>query len=234
MRGLSLLLLGACASGGQPDVPDAPRVDGMHVDTVVIDAPPMQTLSQTASNTMEPGTSQTCQAMSSGTAANNYYRVFDLAAFNITSDFLVSSVSFQVEHCDDLTGTNGATVVVRVGTYSGTPGETLTLANMTLLKSVNGVAIPEVIEDLGPPPVSAGATVNVPISATIPAGQKMFVEIDAPDGNGLYELYMGANNDGEMGFGYVLAPTCTINAPTNISTLAGEPLHLLISVSGSY
>lgn len=234
MRGLTLLLLGACASGGQPDVPDALRVDGMHADTQLIDAVPMQTLSQTASNMLEPGSSQTCQAMSSGTAANNYYRVFDLAAFNITRDFRVSQVAFQVEHCDDLTGTNGTSVVVRVGTYNGTPGETLTFANMNVLTSVNGVAVPEVIEDPGPPPVTAGAMVTVPISATIPAGQKLFVEIDAPDGNNLYELYMGANNDGEMGFGYILAPTCTITVPTNISTLAGAPLHLLISVSGSY
>lgn len=234
MRRLALLLLGACASGGQPDIPDALRVDGMHVDTVLIDAPPMQTLSQTASNLLEAGTSQACLAPSSGTAPNNYYRVFDLAAFDITTDFNVSQVTFQVEHCDQLNGSAGATVVVRVGTYSGTPGETLTLANMTVLASANGVAIPEVIEDPGPPPVTAGATVTAPISATIPAGQKLLVEVDAPDGNALYELYMGANNDGETGLGYVLAPTCGITVPTNISTIVGEPLHLLMTVSGSY
>jgi hypothetical protein len=234
MRRLALLLLGACASGGQPDVPDALRVDGMHVDMVLIDAPPTQTLSQTASNALEAGTSQACLAASSGTAPNNYYRVFDLAAFDIATDFHVSQVTFQVEHCDQLSGTAGATVVVRVGTYSGTPGDTLTLANMTVLASVNNVMVPEVIEDPGPPPVTAGATVTAPISATIPAGQKLFVEIDAPDGNALYEMYMGANNDGEMGFGYVLAPTCGISVPTNISSIVGEPLHLLITVTGSY
>ena len=233
MRRLALLLLGACASGGQPELPDASRVDGTLADTVLLDAEPMQTLSQTASNLLEAGTARACLA-ASGTAPNNYYRVFDLAAFDITRDFRVHQVRFQVEHCDQLNGTAGATVVVRVGTYSGTPGETLTLANMVVLASVNGVAIPEIIEDPGPPPVSAGVTVTVPISATIPVGQKLFVEVDAPDGNALYELFMGANNDGEMGFGYVLAPTCSINVPTNISTIAGSPLHLLISVSGSY
>ncbi len=232
---LSLLLLGACASGGQPEVPDALRVDGMHVvDTVLIDAPPMQTLSQTASTMLEAGTSKACLASSSGTAPNNYYRVFDLAAFDITTDFVVSQVSFQVEHCDQLTGADGAEVVVRVGTYNGTPGDTLTLANMAIITSVNNVEVAEVIEDPGPPPVTAGLTVNVPITATILAGQKLLVEIDAPDGNGLYEMYMGANNDGETGVGYVLAPTCGITVPTSISSVVDEPVHLLMTVSGSY
>jgi len=229
-----MLLLGACAQGGQPDVPDALRVDSHHVDTVLIDAPPMQTLSQTSSSALEAGTSQACLAPSSGTAPNNYYRVFDLAAFDITTDFHVTSVSFQVEHCDQLNGTAGASVVVRVGTYSGTPGETLTLANMTVLASANSVAVPEVIEDPGPPPVTAGGTVNAPITATIPAGQKLFIEIDAPDGNSLYEMYVGANNDGESGLGYVLAPSCGITQPTNISTIVAAPLHLLMTVSGTY
>lgn len=234
MRRLALLLLGACASGGQPDVPDASRVDGNLVDTTLIDATPMQTLSQTTSNMLEAGTSQACLAPSSGTAANNYYRVFDLAAFNITTDFHVSQISFQVEHCDDLNGTTGTSVVVRVGTYSGTPGDMLTLANMTLLASANSIAVPEVVEDPGPPPVTAGETVNAPISATVPAGQKMYIEVDAPDGNATYEMYMGANNDGETGFGYVLAPTCGLTVPTNISTVVGGPLNLLMTVSGSY
>lgn len=235
MRRLSLLLLSACASGGQPEAPDAKlRVDGMHVDTVLVDAPPMQTLSQTQSNLLEAGLSQACLASSSGTAPNNYYRVFDLAAFDITTDFMVTQVSFQIEHCDQLNGADGAEVVVRVGTYNGTPADTLTLANMTVIASVNNVEVAEVIEDPGPPPVTAGLTVNVPIMATIPAGSKLLVEIDAPDGNGLYEMYMGANNDGETGSAYVLAPTCGISVPTNISTIVGEPLHLLMTVSGSY
>lgn len=234
MRRLALLLLGACASGGQPDVPDATRVDSHLTDTVLIDGPPTQTLSQTSSNLLEAGTSQACLAQSAGTAPNNYYRVFDLPAFNIATDFHVTQVSFQVEHCNDLNGTMGTSVVVRVGTYTGTPADTLTLANMTLLASANNIAVPEVVEDPGPPPVTAGATVNAPINATVPAGQKLYIEVDAPDGNSTYEMYMGANNDGETAPAYVLAPTCGITVPTNISTIVGGPVHLLMTVTGSY
>src|SRR5438445_120775 len=81
-----------------------------------------------------------------------------------------------------------------------------------------------------------GATVDAPITATIPAGSKLFVEIDSPDGFNQYYLYMGANTQAESAPGYVLAPTCKdstqafITKPTNISTLSTSypNVHLLI------
>lgn len=230
MMRLVLVGLAGCAQGGDL-TPDAKRYDDAPVDIILGDAPSLQTLSQTASTMLEAGTSRACNA-SSGTAANNYYRVFDLAAFNITTDFHVTQVSFQVEHCDEFAGTAGVDVVVRVGTYSGTVGETLMLAGMTIRESKDA-HVPEVIET-GDPPVTPGGTVTTNFDTVIAAGQKLFVEVDSPDGTNLHQFFMGANNDGETGFGYVLAPTCGVMVPTSISTVANLPIHLLLTVSGWY
>jgi hypothetical protein len=240
MRAVLAIALVGCAQGGTPDVTiDARGSDTVQVDASLVDmmvGPQQKTLSQTTSTTLEPAKSLACPATSSGTAANNYYRVFDLAAFGITTDFSLTQVSFQVEHCDQLDGTNGATVAVRVGTYSGTPGTTLSLTDMTVLASNPNVIIPEVIEDLGPPATTPGGLVNAPITATIPAGKKLFVEVDAPDGNTQYYFYMGANDDGEASPGYILAPRCNVTVPTSISTVSEPdvPVHLLLTVTGTY
>jgi hypothetical protein len=240
MRAVLAVALVGCASGGTPDVTiDARGSDTVQPDASLVDmmiGPQQKTLSQTTSTTLEPAKSIACPATSSGTAANNYYRVFDLAAFGITTDFDISQVSFQVEHCDQIGGTNGTTVAVRVGTYNGTPGTTLALSDMTILASNVNVLVPEVIEDLGPPATTPGGLVNAPITATIPAGKKMFVEVDAPDGNTQYYFYMGANDDGEAAPGYILSPRCNVTVPTSITTVSEPdvPVHLLLTVTGTY
>src|SRR6185312_11220684 len=96
-------------------------------------------------------------------------------------DFTVSTISFQVEDCESIDGT-GAPVAVRVGTYDGALGTTLT-GTITTLASNNAVMVPEVDEDNGPPASTPGATINAPIAAVIPAGKLLVAEVDAPDGD---------------------------------------------------
>jgi hypothetical protein len=237
-------VLAACASGGSADVDSGTTGggDGMvRIDSGMptIDAPPgtqTRTLTQTTSQTIKAAASIAC-GNASYTRSNNYYRVFDLPAMGITGAFHVTQVSFQIEHCHNIAGGSGATVAVRVGTYSAAPGATLANANMTILASNATVSVPEVIEDVSTtPPTTPGGTVNAPITATIPAGSKLLVEVDAPDGINMYKLYMGANDGGESGFGYILAPDCTITVPTNISSVAAmyPSVHLLLTVTGTY
>jgi hypothetical protein len=198
--------------------------------------PQTRTLTQTTSQTLKAGNTIACGG-SGTTRANNYYRVFDLPAMGITTAFSVSKVSFQIEHCQPTSGSTCATVAVRVGTYSATPGATLSTANMTILASNAGVTIPVVIENTTTtPPTTPGGTVDAPITATIPAGSKLLVEVDAPDGTNTYGFYMGSNDGGESGFGYILAPAtgCAITTPTNISQVAAAPVNLLLTVTGTY
>jgi hypothetical protein len=234
--GIPIMCIGCAFGDNSP--PDA-RV---RPDVIVIDSPALdlRTLSQTTSDALEAEKSIACPASASGTAANNYYRVFDLAALGITTDFTVTEVGFQVEHCNKFADDTGCPVTVRVGTYDGTPGDTLSTSAMTLLASNSNITVPEVIESMG---VTPGGTVHAPIAATVPGGSKMFVEVDAPDGNTLYQFYMGANDDGESGFGYILAPKCFATVPTNISSVedpdGGGPMpfkqvHLLLTVTGTY
>ena len=244
--GALLLLLVGCATAGTPDQPsDAGNQQGdgntmkdssMGTTDAAVDAagPMMRTLMQTNSPTLKAGNSLAC-ANTTGTRANNYYRVFDLPAMGVSGAFAVTQVSFQIEHCHHNSGI-GCTVAVRVGTYSGTPGTTLATANMTILASNASVTIPEVIES-GTPPTTPGGTVNAPITASIPAGSKLLVEVDAPDGAGVYSFYMGSNDGGETGLGYVLGTSCAINVPTNISgafgTTPAAQRNLLLTVTGT-
>ncbi len=215
---------GSGSGGGSGEINDAPMAPP--IDS----GPTTRTLSQTTTNNLKALGSIACANQTSGTTrANNYYRVFDLAAAGITTAFTVSQVSFQIEHCQP-----GTTVAVRVGTYSGTPGATLTPANIAILASNPNVAVQQVVENTTPPASTPGGTVNAPITATIPAGQKLLVEVDAADGNNVYSFYMGANDGGESAPGYVMAPTCNINTPTSITQAAGAPVHLLLTVTGQY
>ncbi|HUS28990.1 MAG TPA: hypothetical protein VMZ53_10775 [Kofleriaceae bacterium] len=250
MRRALLLVVAGCAQGGRDvsidastGLVDAPK---QQMDAPAVDAPPgtqTRELTQTTSQTIQPQSSIACANNPPGTNSNNYYRVFDLAALGITSPFKVTEVTFQIEHSDQINGTAGSTVAVRVGTYAGTPSDVLELSMMTVLASNPTVAVPEVISNPGPPPTTPGGTVHAPISATIPAGQKLFIEVDSPDGHNQYYFYMGANTAGETAPGYVLAPTCVdgnqmpISKPTNISKVAPSvypKVNLLLSVTGQY
>ena len=198
----------------------------------------MRTLTQTTSQTIQAVNSIACPGATAGTTtANNYYRVFDLPAMGISGAFTVTKVSFQIEHCRPTSGSTCTNVAVRVGTYTGTPGATLATASMIILASNATVPVPTVLEDCNAM-TTPGGTVDAPISATIPAGSKLLVEVDAPD-TGTYAFYMGSNTSGESGFGYVMAPNrCNITVPSNISGVLGQtpaaPRHLLLTVTGTY
>jgi hypothetical protein len=246
VRGLTaVLLVAGCASAGSPDQPvdaNGQTGDGQtQLDASMPDAPPgpqMRTLSQTTSNALKAGNSIACatNATPQTNRDNKFTRVFDLTAMGVTTEFKVTQVSFQVEHCDQISGTNGCTVAVRVGTYAGTPGATLDPNMISILASNASVAVPEIIENPGPPPTTPGGTVNAPINATIPAGSKLVVQIDAPDGQNTYSFYPGTNDGGESAVGYISSTACSITNPTNISSVgtAAAPRHLLLTVTGTY
>lgn len=205
-------------------IPDAfvPMIDA---------APGMMTkvVSGTNSDTVVEGNSPACtNNTSGGTRAATYYRVFDLAALGIASDFHISSVSFGVEDCYSTAG-NGTVVAVRVGTYDGTAyGQSTLPGPITILASNNTVQVPQL-------DMTAG-TVNAAITATIPAGKKLVVEIDVPDGSGVFEFFMGSNSAGQTAPSYIMSTACTINTPTDPGTLT-QPLSvvdMIITATGTF
>ncbi|HEX7703371.1 MAG TPA: hypothetical protein VF403_21675 [Kofleriaceae bacterium] len=197
-----------------------------------IDAPPgeqTKTLDENSSDTIKLATSIACSNNTTGfTLANSYYRVFDPATFGITTDFHVTQIGFQVEDCSSTAG--GQVVTAKVGTYNGTPGATITTGNMAVLATNSQVQVPEI--DL------VGGSVNAPITATIPAGKKVFVEIDSPDGTAgtNASFFLGVNTAAETGFGYILATGCSISTPTNVSSagVANTQISFLMTVTGTY
>lgn len=253
---LLLAALVGCASahhdsplGQQPDAalppgPDAgggrdaaPMADAPSADAPPADAPGTQTrtLSQTNSQTLTAGTSIAC-GNAQGTSANSFYRVFDLGALGITSDFHVTTVSFQIEDSE-----GGNVVAARVGTYGGTPGATLTSSMITILASNATVSVPNVVEtfDANNNASTPGGMVDAPVAATIPAGQKLLIEVDVPDGtagSGGKFFYMGANAGGETGDSYFSATACTPPGatPTDVSQVAMSNVDLLFTVTGTY
>jgi hypothetical protein len=238
----TLFVVGACAQAGKVNFQGRPDggitiVDSdMHQppppDAFVnhIDAPPgMMTkkLDQNSNDTIAIGKSIACSRNTDGTTtANSYYRVFDPAT---PTDFHITAVEFQVEATVGAAG-NGQLVTLKVGTYNGNVGAgTLTLANMAPLATNAAVQLPEQNE--------VGADVNVPIMATIPAGQKMYVEIDSPDDGST--TYLGVNTAAETAPGYIMAPGttngCGVNVPTSITTEnTNMQTSLLITATGTY
>jgi hypothetical protein len=223
---------------GFPDAPaDRPDAPMRPIDAFVppIDAPPGMTtitLDQNMSDTLVGDTSAACQYAEPniGTRASKYYRVFVLSDFNITTAFHVSSVAFQVEDCEsgdaDCTSLN-----VDVGTYTPAPGASLTGTFDQLATAT--ATVPLVVEDdNGNTP---GGTVTTPITATIPAGSNLYFEIDAPDGENTYQLYVGGNGAGQKGLSYT-SSKCAGNTPVDIGTTTSpaSSIDLLMTVTGTY
>ncbi len=245
MRRFLLVCVAGCASAGPPDQLGGrtdggnivrPDSSGPQIDAFVshIDAPPGQatkTLDENTNDTFKTGESVACPSTDGfgDTAANNYYRVFTLSTFGITTDFHVTQVSFQVEDSEGFSG-GGTTVAVSVGSYTGTVGTSLTVGALQQLASNSNVDVPEVDEGN-----TSGATVNVPLDATIPAGGKVFIEVDSSDGSFDHSFYMGANTAGESASSYMLAPDCSVNTPTAVPQFyTAHAVDLLMTVTGTY
>lgn len=242
----AVALLGACAQAGKQDN-NFNRGDGgiaLHdssgpppPDAFVnpIDAPPgvmTKTLDENTNDMIAIPTSIACSDNINGvpqyTNASSYYRVFDPANYQITTDFHVTQVGFQVENSTQNAG-NGILVTVKVGTYDAVPATQLDTTKMAVLATQTNVQTPENDE--------VGAAINQPITATIPAGKRLFVEVDSPQGSSNDNLlfYIGANAVAESSPGYVMSSACTeTQKPTNISSLGAGQISILMTVTGTY
>jgi len=237
---LGLLAGGAgCASAGldgNTPGPDGGVVDGSVTDgdpgNPPPDAAPMHvTLSQTSSQALSSSSSIACSNNADNTTAeNSWYRVFRLADAGVTGELDVISVSFGVQDAAGLPA-----VQVKLGTYSGTTQPAPTQLDTSLITPLNAVTynVPNITN-------TAPMTVNVPISATVPAGAQLVVEVFSPDLAGTGKMFwIGGNTGGETAPAYVRAPACSIAQPQSVPVVAANaglnpPPNLLITVQGMH
>jgi len=206
------------SGGGSGTADAAPHIDAPSGGST-------QTLSQSTSNT-DDGSGIACgnqTAIPPYTTKNSFIRVFTLSDYGVSGVFHVSGVDFVASGV-----ANSPPIKVSVGTYNGTVSTSKLTGTITLSQSANIT------------PSSGTNSIHVPLVADISGN--LVVEIDqTTDGNTTngYEYFPGANTAGETETGYIVAPGCKdsamnpITTPTNISTLAGSAVNLIMTVTGS-
>ena len=240
---VALTSMAACASAGKSELSGRPDgglhptgdAGGSDVDAALghdAAGPPVDASQGPGPHTLTAATSPTddgsaiaCSAADAlgvtlYTDQNSYYRVFPLADYSIGNAFHVTNVDFTIEDVE----AGPVALTVKVGTYAGTPGATLTKSNIQMTGTASHSA------------ATGDTTASVPVTADVAAGGVVVVEIDAPSGQtGSKFFYMGSSSGGESEPSYIssTATDCGATTPTNVTTAAGAPTDWLISVTGN-
>lgn len=162
-----------------------------------------QTITQSTSQVITRGIA--CASHPNYSRDNNMFRVFNLPGdFGITNGFEVNTVEFAIEATNipvgyDITANIYSTTV---GTF---PGGTLTLQGTAYYTATDADSF---------------TIVSLPLSATIPAGEAMVMELVIWDGeaDGNY-LAFGTNEEAQTGPSYIQAAECGANVPTPLTAL---------------
>jgi len=237
MRGMRLPWLAvvvgltACASAEKPgNKPDGGSNPGDDADIepddakVWLDAPAPTpvTLSQTADTTVTAGASLACSSSGGFTLENSWYRVFNLAEHGITGPLHVTNVRFGVQEASP-----GQQVQLKIGTYAGTPGTSLSLVNVTPIQSATlNIAVE-----------TTNAVIDAPIDAIVPAGSNMIVEVFAPDHTGtMIYFFVGASTGAETKPGYLRTPGCggVATTPTSMKSVNAAAGSVIMDVIGTH
>ncbi len=185
-------------------------------------APPMSveaTVTHSTSTAITAGNSISCNATNLH-ANNSYYRVFNLPALGISSDFSITKVTVGIESATSgAGGTQPATV--RLHTLTGA----LALANLTQIGTAD-VSISD---------TATGVVLDFPITATAPAGATLVAEFFTPDGQAIgHSLFIGSNALGQSDPSYLAAADCGATEPADISGLGFPDMHIVLSVTGTH
>ncbi|SDS20549.1 S8 family serine peptidase [Jiangella sp. DSM 45060] len=155
-----------------------------------------------------------CSSTQTGTTrANRFLRTFTLTDFGIDGAFDVSEVSFGLQLV-----TPSADLTVNLYTLDG-PFE---YVNLTRLASETIS-----VED------AAATVLSVPVSAQVPAGATLVLEVSAPDLLGVGAVVPGANTAGQTGPSYISADDCGAPDPVTMESLGFPDAHLVMAVDGT-
>lgn len=151
-------------------------------------------------------------------ADNSYLRVFDLPGqFGINEPINISAVEFGIESANGASGSQP--VVVNIYTLAGP----LQFSNLNLIASE-----PAVVPD------QTLTLFNVPVSAIIPAGSVLVVEIFTPDGQTAgNSFFIGSNNLGQTAPTYIAAAECGIPEIMDLVTVGFPNMHTVLNVYAS-
>ena len=140
---------------------------------------------------------------------NNMFRVFDLAGvFGVLDGFEVNAVEFAI---GTITTPSGFPITANI--YSVTPGSFpgsypagLTLQGTAVYTATNA---------------DMASMITLPLTATIPAGEAMVMELVLEDdGSDTNFMRFGCNSNGETGPSYIMAADCGATSPTKFSDLS--------------
>jgi len=198
-------------ANNNPGTPDAGGGGG---------TPQTKTLTQTTDRTtITSANSVACADNTSGnTTENSYYRVFDLSANGVNSTYSVSSVHVGIEQASSTAGSQQ--VDVRLYTLSGS----VSVANLSQV----GTASANVSD-------TTSSFVDVPVTASVPGGSQLVVEVHTADGTAAGNtFYIGSNAGGESAPGYIMAADCSVTDMSTDSSIGYPDMHMLIEVTGTY
>jgi hypothetical protein len=218
---------------GSPDAPSGDTPDASVSDTdagVVADAAPGApdaappapdarpgpiTLSQTTTDQITRGTG--CWDGWGTNEATHYYRAFKLADFGVTGELAVSEIQFGVFRAVSSGWNVEQPLTVRLHTLTG---DVVSTDGLTEIASAT-VQVRD----------GDRQVVEAPITATVPAGGTLVVELAVAATNHYFSL--GANSGGERVPAYVRAPSCDVRNLSELARQTYPPAHALISVTGT-
>ncbi len=180
------------------------RMLNVHFNGIDHLAPRVLTLSNT--QTIEPGAGIACATHPIDFRDNKMYQVFDMAGqFGITNGFDVNAVEFAIDAINTPTGFPIYINIYSTATPNTFPGGTWNFVATETYDATNADAL---------------SIVNVPITASIPAGEAMIMElILVDDGTGTNYMTFGVNSDGATGDSWIESEPCGALVPTKFSAL---------------
>ena len=202
---------------GTPDGGDVEPPDAGHDDPPDAGDDGGGPVTITHSNTMalEAGTGVSCTS-DVGNARNSWYRVFDLPAMGITGSLTVSKVTIGVQEAD----------------ADGDDVQPLTVK----LHQLQGEFVVANLSELGRSKIDVNdgslQIIEVPLTASVPAGITLVAEMTVPNGQGFIDgdfLFPGANDDGQTGPTW-LRSECGGPQPVDAASIGFPNFNLVLSI----
>lgn len=172
------------------------------------------TLTHSVSMEITPGNTLVCTSREDGTTRENHaLRTFTLPDFGVDGAFDVTEVTFGIERIS-----HQADLAVNLYTLEGP----LTYVNLRRIASEVVTLEPQEAE-----------LVTVPMTARVPSGATLVMEVVAPDMEGIGGIYFGSNSVGETAPSYTSSEPCGARDPITYASVGGGHVHLVMAVHGT-